>query len=171
MGFLVSEVVVDEPGVGGGVVDEGKRAGLPIVAYHGGRGLSEGEGDSEEDCRMFANVRARDWWKARRIFERSMIALAIEDNELAEELVAELASVHYEYNDREKIKVESKKDMQKRLGDDASPDLADTVIMGLAKTSSTAGALGSMMTGDVDAALGGEDRACATAQQEMFDLW
>lgn len=79
---------------------------------------------------MFANRRSRDWWRARRAFELKQIPMGLEvDNE---ELVNQLASVKYDYNEREKILIESKRKMRERLGDDASPDRADNIIMGIA---------------------------------------
>ena len=75
---------------------------------------------------MFFNRRARDWWALRRKLELGLISIP-ED----EDLINELASVKYDYQN-EKIRVESKRDMRLRLGDDASPDLADTIVMGLA---------------------------------------
>lgn len=118
-------VIVDEPGVGAGVVDIARRAGVPIVPYNGSAKFIIGI-DPAEHIRMFANRRARDWWMARRKFEQGQVHITE-----SEEIVNELASVKYEYIN-EKIKVESKKDMIERLGEDASPDFADNIIMGLA---------------------------------------
>ncbi len=123
----VARVIVDEPGVGGGVVDTARRYGLNITAYSGGGALSINNGDPEEDIRMFANRRSRDWWHVRRLLEHGRLHLP-ED----ETLVNQLASMKYEYNSREKIQVETKGDLRERLGDDASPDRADTIIMGSA---------------------------------------
>lgn len=123
----VARIIVDEPGIGGGVIDGAKRAGLPITSYYGGSSLQVDRGDPEEDVRMFANRRARDWWNVRRLLEHGKVHIP-ED----ETLVNQLASVKYQYNAREKIQIESKGDMRERLGDDASPDRADTIVMGLA---------------------------------------
>lgn len=123
----VVRIIVDEPGVGGGVIDGARRVGLPITPYYGGGALQVERGDPEEDVRMFANRRARDWWNVRRLLEHGKVHIP-ED----ETLVNQLASVKYEYNSREKIQIESKGDMRLRLGDDASPDRADTIVMGLA---------------------------------------
>lgn len=120
----VSAVIVDEPGVGGGVIDSAIRAGVPIIPYNGSAALIKGT-DPDEHLRMFSNRRSRDWWMLRRKFEQSLSKIP-ED----EDIVNELASVKYEYVN-EKIKVESKRDMIERLGEDASPDLADTLVMGL----------------------------------------
>jgi hypothetical protein len=131
--LTILRVIVDEPGVGGGVIDALKRAEcpIPIIPYNGGRTLKEGEGDTPEDCRMFANQRSRDWWYARRKFELGLIH--IPDDETT---INQLASVQYGYNERERIQVESKRKMRDRLGEDASPDRADTIIMGAAPWSS-----------------------------------
>jgi hypothetical protein len=123
----VARIIVDEPGVGGGVVDGARRAGLPITPYHGGGSVSEANGDPDEDVRMFANRRSRDWWNVRRLFERKMVR--IPDDET---LINQIASVKYDYNDRDKIQVETKRKMRERLGEDASPDRADALVMGLA---------------------------------------
>jgi hypothetical protein len=123
----VARIVVDEPGVGGGVVDAARRAGLPITPYHGGQSISEAGGDPAEDVRMFANRRSRDWWNVRRLFEKGLVSIP-ED----ETLVNQIASVKYEYSQNDKIQVETKRKMRERLGDDASPDRADALVMGLA---------------------------------------
>jgi hypothetical protein len=122
----IERTVIDEPGVGGGVVDAARRRGLPITPYHGGESLQK-DRDPDEDVRMFANRRSRDWWSLRRRLERGDIRL-LQD----ETLINQLASVEFYYNEKEKIQVESKKDLRDRLGDDASPDRADTVVMALA---------------------------------------
>ncbi len=126
-GIEVVRVIVDEPGVGGGVVDVARRDNIPITPYNGGGGLVKGS-DPEDDCRMFANRRARDWWHLRRKMELGQISIP-----RMQELVDQLASVKYGYNTRnDKVLVESKTDMRDRLGDTASPDLADTIVMGAA---------------------------------------
>lgn len=126
-GLLLLRIIIDEPGVGGGVVDGAKRLGLPVTAYNGGGSVSEANGDPQEDERMFANRRSRDWWNVRRKLEAG--GTHIPDDE---ETVNQLCSVRYEYNERDKIIVESKRKLRERLGEDASPDRADNIVMGLA---------------------------------------
>jgi hypothetical protein len=118
-------VIVDEPGVGGGVVDTARRNEIPITPYNGGRTMKT-DIDSEADCRMFFNRRSRDWWNVRRAMEKKECHIPYD-----EELVNQLCSVKYDYQN-EKIKVETKREMRERLGDKASPDRADTIVMGLA---------------------------------------
>ena len=159
-GITVQRIIVDEPGVGGGVVDSGRRAELPITPYNGGASLKVGV-DPEDDIRMFANRRSRDWWMARRAYELGQLPmLCMAENET---LINQLASVHYDYNEREKILIESKRKMRERLGDDASPDRADNIIMGIAPWYSFTGTNAVVSEADV---FFGEDRP----QPEMY-LW
>lgn len=121
----VVRVIIDEPGVGGGVVDGARRINIPITPYNGGASMKN-DADPDADIRMFANRRSRDWWALRRKMELGLIS--IPDDET---LVNQLASVKYDYRN-EKILVESKKEMRERLGDSASPDRADVIVMGAA---------------------------------------
>lgn len=126
-GLTLGRLIIDEPGVGGGVIDQAKRAGFAVTPYNGGGSISLENGDPEEDVRMFSNRRSRDWWHLRRLMERGATSIPMDDI-----LINQLASVKYEYNERDKITVESKRKMRERLGDDASPDRADNLVMGLA---------------------------------------
>jgi phage terminase large subunit len=126
LGVPVVRIVVDEPGVGGGVIDSGRAAGLVITPYNGGQGMVKGV-DPDDDCRMFPNKRSRDYWIVRRKLELNELPLPDDDV-----LIAQLASVHYDYNEKERIQVESKKKMRERLGEEASPDRADVIVMGCA---------------------------------------
>lgn len=125
-GCTVERVIIDEPGVGGGVVDGLRRRDVVVTPYNGGETM-KADRDPAEDVRMFANRRSRDYWHARRGFEQGAIHIVDDDV-----LVNQLASVQYGYNEKEKILVESKNKMRDRLGDDASPDRADAVVMGFA---------------------------------------
>lgn len=123
-GYQLGRVIVDEPGVGGGPIDVLRSLNYAVTPYNGGVTLKEGV-DPDDERRMFANRRARDWWKLRRKFEQNQLPLL----EGEEEMIAELASVQYRYNDAQKILIESKQDLRDRLGDDASPDHADVLVM------------------------------------------
>lgn len=122
--LLRGPVIVDEPGVGAGVIDVAINLGVPIVPYNGSAKFIVGV-DPEEHIRMFYNRRARDWWLLRRRLEQGLSKIPV-----SEDIVNELASVQYDYRN-EKILVESKRDMVERLGEDASPDYADNLVMGL----------------------------------------
>ena len=149
-GIPLSRIIVDEPGIGGGVIDLLRNLGHPITAYNGGESL-KADKDPADDIRMFANRRARDWWRARRMFEQNILPIPLDDV-----LIAQLASVQFAYNDKQKIKIESKQDMRDRLGDDASPDRADVIVMGVAPWYSyVSGGINSVVMDDV---IAGEDR-------------
>jgi hypothetical protein len=53
--------VVDDPGVGGGVVDRLAELNLPVTPYNGG--------EAPIDKERFVNARAEDNWKLRERFE------------------------------------------------------------------------------------------------------
>lgn len=156
-GIAIARVVIDEPGVGGGVVDSARRSGIPVSPYHGGESLKQGK-DPDADIRMFANRRARDYWNVRRMFELGMVSI-IDD----ETTVNQLATVQYGYNERDKIQVESKQKMRDRLGDEASPDRADVIVMGLAPWHSFKNANAIISSDDL---VFGEDRP--TAEMDLL---
>lgn len=156
-GIRIDRIIVDEPGIGGGVIDSAARSNLNVTAYHGGGSLNKDK-DPEDDIRMFANRRARDWWNLRRKMELGLIKIP-ED----EALVGQLASVKFVYNAQEKIQVEAKKDLRKRLGEDASPDRADTIVMGASPWYTLIASVPTVTMGDL---LVTRDRA-----QPELDLW
>lgn len=111
------EIFVDSIGMGAGVVDHLKEAGLPV------RGVNV----SEVPSVIGKYNRRRDelWYKAREYFERR--DCRIPDDE---QLIAELSGPSYKIVDSNgKIRVESKSDMKKRVK--RSPDLADAFILTL----------------------------------------
>jgi hypothetical protein len=126
-GVAVLEVIVDEPGVGGDTADELERRGnITVKRYHGGKML-EKDRDPDDEVRMFANRRARDWWNVRRLLELNRLPLPVDET-----LVDQLASLQYFYNEKQKIVVESKEKLKDRLGKEASPDRGDVIVMGCA---------------------------------------
>jgi len=158
-GLNLEEIIVDQPGVGGGVIDNLRRDfGYPVRGYDGGKPLVAGI-DPDDECKMFANRRARDWWHLRRRLELKSLPLPNDET-----LVAQLASVKYTYNKQEKILVESKQDMKDRLGDEASPDRADVLVMATAPYYAA-----DMTTINVteDDIISGPDRDTAQYQNEM----
>ena len=123
-GLRLREIIVDEPGIGGGVIDQLRAQGLPVRPYNGGWGLVK-EVDPADDIRQFANRRARDWWNVRRKLEMNLLPLPVDDV-----LLGQLTSLKFKYNIGEKIVCESKEDLKDRLGKEASPDRADVIVMG-----------------------------------------
>lgn len=125
-GLRLSHVVVDEPGIGGGIIDELRRRDFAVIPYNGGRPLVQGV-DPDDEIRQFANARARDWWHTRRLLEQGLLPLPDDET-----LINQLACLHYTYNEKEKIVVESKQKLKDRLGKEASPDRGDVIVMGTA---------------------------------------
>lgn len=161
MGLNLIEIIVDEPGVGGGVIDHLRLDhNYPVRAYDGGKPMVKGV-DPEDECRMFANKRARDWWHLRRQLEQNLIPLPAD-----EVLVAQLASLKFTYNKQEKIVVESKMDLKNRLGPEASPDRGDVIVMGTCPWHTAAAVHGSLEDSDHDA---GEDRPTSEFADDMAD--
>lgn len=126
-GLMLEAVIIDEPGVGGGVIDECRAAGLPVIAYNGSLPMVKDQ-DPAEDIRLFQNRRARDWWNVRRKLELGQLPLLPDET-----LLAQLTSIRKKFmKTSEKICIESKQDLKDRLGKDASPDRADVIVMGAA---------------------------------------
>jgi hypothetical protein len=115
--------------------------------------------DPEDECRMFANKRARDWWHLRLALEKGSLPLPMD-----EVMVNQLASLKFTYNGQEKIVVESKQDLKDRLGPDASPDRGDVIVMGTCPWY-TSSAIHSVITEDDFFA--GDDTDTAQYAEEM----
>jgi hypothetical protein len=143
-GQRLNTIIVDEPGIGGGVIDQLRAENLPVQPYNGGWPLVKGQ-DPDDDIRMFANRRARDWWHVRRLIEQGRLPLPHD-----EVLLAQMTTLkfHYRTNDQ-KIVCESKEDLKNRLGKEASPDRADVIVMGTAPWYSAAEVHGNLGENDV----------------------
>ena len=111
---------VDGVGVGGGVVDMLRAAGVPVADLQAGSGATDSE--------RFKNARAEWYWGLRERFEAGDIDLDPADDELA----SQLASIQFSYTARGQIILESKDDMAKRGL--PSPDRADALMLAFATT-------------------------------------
>lgn len=108
-------IVIDEGGVGGGVVDrlrELKRRVVPI------------DSGSKSDDERYYNKRAEVWENAARMFQDGDIVLSWPDDKLK----ADITTPTYKFRNS-KILVESKEDIKKRLR--RSTDRADAYVNGL----------------------------------------
>lgn len=123
-GLRLTTIIVDEPGIGGGVIDQLRAKNLPVTPYNGGWPLRKDQ-DPDDDIRQFANRRARDWWHVRRQLEQGRLPLLQDDV-----MLGQLTCLKFSYNTQEKIVCESKEDLKDRLGKEASPDRADVIVMG-----------------------------------------
>jgi len=106
-------IVIDEVGVGGGIVDRLKEQDYRVHGYNGGRSPKRP---------TFANLRAESHWHLRTLLEQGQIALP-HDEELFDELVA----IRWRATSAGKIQIEPKEELKNRLG--RSPDRADAVVL------------------------------------------
>lgn len=108
------EILVDEIGIGAGVLDRLKELGLPA------RGVNVSEAPSSLDKCM--RLRDEIWWKCRLWFQDMTCSIPRD-----EKLIAELTGPTYDFHSNGKIVVESKKDMKERSL--RSPNLADALCL------------------------------------------
>jgi len=106
-------IVVDDVGVGGGLVDRLRElAEFKVVAFNGaGRA---------RDSREYPNARSQAWFD----FAGRLPGIDLDDNE---QLAADLVAPSYRLDSRGRRVVEAKAETKKRLG--RSPDRADAVLM------------------------------------------
>jgi hypothetical protein len=111
-------VAVDVIGIGAGVYDMINNAKVPCIPVN--------VGEATTDDERFAKLRDELWWKVREWFQidACSISSAIPERE-RNALVADLQDIHYEYNLKQQIKIESKDKMKERLG--FSPDIGDAL--------------------------------------------
>ncbi len=109
-------VIVDEVGLGAGLLDRLREVGYRYQAYpfNGGR--------RAQDQSRFLNARAESYWHLRQALEAGGIALP-RDEQLFDELVA----TKWRPTSDGRVQIESKDDLKARLG--RSPDRADAVAM------------------------------------------
>ncbi len=108
------DVVVDEVGIGAGVVDRLKELGYRVDGVNVGR--------AAHDPSRFANLRAEGYWNLRQMITNGEVFLPSD-----KELMGELASLKYSFNSVGQLLVESKDDMRKRGV--RSPDRADALML------------------------------------------
>lgn len=122
---LPTRVVIDETGIGSGVVDILKERlsdrvlgrNIEIVGVHFGQAC-----DDEEDRKKFLNLKAKMFY---------CLAQDVKDNLILDEdedLLSQLPTILYKYNSSGKLQIESKEDYKKRTGN-KSPDDADALAM------------------------------------------
>jgi hypothetical protein len=110
--------LVDADGVGGGVVDQMRANGVPVLEFHGGQ--------PAHDTTRFYNRRSEVFWLLREGMEAFEVDLDPDDKEL----LAQLGRMRWGTDGRGRIKVESKDEMRKRGV--KSPDRADGAAMAFA---------------------------------------
>ena len=126
---LETIIVIDETGVGGGVVDnindlvrEG-RLDAQVVGIHFGAACSSADKLQEiEDKKNYVNVKAK-MFSALRDDLRDGLSLLNEDIYLVE-----LPTIKYKFVNSGKVQIESKDDYKKRTGR-SSPDYSDSLAL------------------------------------------
>ena len=108
------EVVVDEVGIGAGVVDRLREQGYRIQGINVGR--------AAQDSEHHANLRAEGYWNLRELFLDGALAIP-SDNDL----VGQLAALRYTFNSLGLVVMESKEEMRRRGV--PSPDKADALML------------------------------------------
>ena len=114
-----ASAIVDEIGLGAGVLDRLREQGLPVFGVNVARPPQERE--------RFINRRAELWWALRDRFLEGEIILDL----AAADLAAELTSLRWSVDSRGRITIESKEAIRRR--GEASPDLADAVMLAFAE--------------------------------------
>lgn len=109
--------MVDEIGVGAGVVDRCKEVGMDNV-----HGVNVGGSSGIEDK---VNKRAEYYWRLRDLLSHNELALKVDDV-----TTQQLTSLTFKYTSTGKIQIESKEDMKKRGL--KSPDRADALMLAFA---------------------------------------
>jgi hypothetical protein len=109
-------IVVDEPGLGGGVIDRLEEQGIEVNAYNGGR-----RAEFVPNPDRFFNRRAAAYWMLRQRLEDGDLALPPDDR-----LADELTTIRWKVNSSGQIQLEPKDRVRERLG--RSPDAADALV-------------------------------------------
>lgn len=123
MQYSASVIFVDEGGVGAGLVDILHDRGEPVIGVQFGGGADQS--NIRNPLTKYANKRAEMWGAVREALNSLCIIDSIPEQEAT--LVDELTGPSYDYNMREEIVLESKKDMKRRGV--ASPNLADALAL------------------------------------------
>ena len=107
-------VLIDEVGIGAGVVDRLRQLGHPV---HGVNVARKAHNDKK-----FLNLRAEGYFRLRDRFVSGRIYIP---DDLR--LIAELSSLRYSYDSYDRLKIESKDEIRKR--NLPSPDRADALML------------------------------------------
>ena len=107
-------IVVDEIGIGAGVVDRLKELDLPVTGINVGRPARQ--------RRLFANLRAEGYWGLYELFNQEAIAIPNDP-----ELAGQLSSLRPGQNSRGQLFIERKDEMRARGL--PSPDKADALML------------------------------------------
>jgi hypothetical protein len=126
--------VVDQVGVGAGALSNLLERGITAYPF--------GWGGASSQPLNYLNAKAEQFWQLREAMQRGDVAIApLGDFELP--LRRELASIYYEMDAKDKIRIEAKQKTIARLKQ--SPNMADAVVGGYARMGTPGGAFRSGM--------------------------
>jgi len=114
-----ADIIVDVIGVGAGVVDRLRELGYEPYSFSASEKTDQLDKSGEQG---FADKRSASWWMLRELLEEGKIALPPD-----ERLIGELVTPLWKSISGGRIRVESKDQIEKRIG--RSTDAADAVIM------------------------------------------
>lgn len=113
--YKASYICIDSLGIGAGVFDSVRASFPKTYAVENSRRSNEPE--------KYFNLRAECFYRLRLAFESGTMSVPADDNELK----VQLSSIKFT-DELGKIKIESKKEIKKRLGGE-SPDIADSLAI------------------------------------------
>lgn len=111
------QIVVDEIGIGGGVIDELHKNGRRVIAFN--------SSNQADDPDKFYNMRAQAWWELGDHFAQGEIGC----RNMTQELREQLTEPCYEFRNG-KILIEKKEDIKARL-EGGEMDDGDCYVMGI----------------------------------------
>ncbi len=109
-----ARVLIDEIGVGAGVVDRLRELGHPVQGVNVARRAREDN--------QFINLRAEGYWTLAGLFQEGRINIPDDS-----ELISQLSALRYSYDSQGRIKIESKDELRRRKL--PSPDKADALML------------------------------------------
>lgn len=116
---LYDVVAIDAIGLGAGIFDMVKNAGVPCIAVN----VSESPSYAPE---RFVRLRDELWWKVREWFQSLTCSMSQTiDQADRDALCADIQDIHFSYTPTGKIAIENKDTMKERLK--FSPDLGDAL--------------------------------------------
>lgn len=130
-----SRIVIDDDGVGGGVVDNLRGTvgfvnnSAPIIEKVDGKvPMEEVNGELKEKKPNYANLKTQCAYKLADIINERKMAIRTEDEKMKEEIEEELEQIKTkDADDDKKLKIISKDDVKEAIG--RSPDYSDNLLM------------------------------------------
>jgi len=116
--YNVGTIVVDDIGLGGGVVDRLREVNVDVIAYVG----SHAFGVNDIEGVVARNKRSYDYWMLREMIVKEQLQIINNDK-----LIPQLTSMRFSYTSTGQKRLETKDEMKKRGL--KSPDYADALMM------------------------------------------